>query len=250
MGLLRMSVIGGAVLSVSAAGALAADMPGDRTLAPPASMPSSRYSEPESEPFAGWYLRGDIGYRWLKNSGADAATGFSAPSSSKFNNNVAAGFGAGLKSGWLRTDLTIDFIPTTRYTGQVATPGDTTAKVSGTAFLLNGYLDLGSWYLMTPYVGVGAGAASMRISNYTSTATPPFSGNADRSQWNFAWAGMAGVAYAISPNMMVDLGYRYLSLGDVMTGSDAFGSMRLKNITSHEVRVGLRWTFEDMPVGR
>jgi opacity protein-like surface antigen len=250
MGLLRMSVLGGAVLSVSAAGALAADMPGDRTLAPPASLPSSRYSAPESEPFAGWYLRGDIGYRWLKNSGADTATGFSAPSSSKFNNNVAAGFGAGLKSGWLRSDLTIDFIPATRYTGQVVTPGDTTAKVSGTAFLLNGYFDLGSWYHMTPYVGAGVGAASMKISDYSSTAAPPFSGNADRNQWNFAWAGMAGVAYAIAPNMLVDLGYRYMSLGDVMTGSDAFGSMRLKNITSHEVRIGLRWTFEDMPVSR
>jgi opacity protein-like surface antigen len=250
MGLLRISVIGGAVLSVSAAGALAADMPGDRTLAPPASMQSSRYSEPASEPFAGWYLRGDVGYRWLKNSGADAATGFAAPSTSKFNDNFVAGVGGGLKSGWLRTDLTIDFMLPTRYTGQVVTPGDTTAKVSATTFLLNGYFDLGSWYRITPYIGVGAGTANMRISNYTSTASPPFSSNTARSQWNFAWAGMAGMAYAISPNMMVDLGYRYLSLGDVMTGSDAFGSMKLKNITAHEVRVGLRWNFEDTPLGR
>jgi opacity protein-like surface antigen len=248
MGLLRMSVIGGAVLSVSAAGALAADMPGDRTLAPPASL--SKYSEPESEPFAGWYLRGDIGYSWLKSGSAEAANGFLAPTSGKLNNNINASIGAGIKSGWLRSDITVDFIPATSYSGQVVTPGDTTAKVTATTILLNGYLDLGSWYRMTPYVGVGAGTANMHISNFVSAATPPFASNSSRSQWNFAWAGMAGVAYSISPNVMVDFGYRYVSLGDVRTQADAFGSFKLKNIAAHEVRVGLRWNFEDAPLGR
>ena len=31
---------------------------------------------------------------------------------------------------------------------------------------------------------------------------------------------MAGIAFPISHNMMVDVGYRYLNIGDVSTGGD------------------------------
>ena len=119
-----------------------------------------------------------------------------------------------------------------------------------TTLLLNGYLDLGSWYRMTPYIGAGAGIANLNISDYQSTVAPPFGTVKARGQTNFAWAGMAGVAYALSQNVMVDVSYRYLNLGDVMTSSDAFGNMRLSKITAQEVRVGLRWNFEDQPLGR
>ena len=244
-----MSVIGGAALAASSVCAIAADWPGSRTLPPPSSPPP-RYTPAESYEFSGWYLRGDLGYTWLKQGGVEAASGFPAPTTGKLNTNLNAGIGAGIKSGWMRSDLTVDFIPATTYTGQVVTPGDTTAKVTATTVLLNGYLDLGSWYRMTPYVGAGAGTANMHISNFVSATTPPFTPNSSRSQWNFAWAGMAGVAYTISPNMMVDVGYRYLSLGDAKTEADAFGAFKLKNIAAHEVRVGLRWNFEDAPMGR
>lgn len=253
MCLVRKSVIGGATLIAAfvglSAGVLAADMPGDRTLPPP-SMPSTRYSQPESNAFSGWYLRGDFGYSMLKNSGAEAAAGFQTPADGRLNSNLNAGIGAGIKSGWLRSDITVDFIAPTTYTSTVVTPGDTTAKVTATTILVNGYLDLGSWYRMTPYIGAGAGTANMHISNYVSTANPPFASNTARSQWNFAWAGMAGVAYSVAPNLMIDVGYRYLSLGSAMTAADAFGSFKLKGIAAHEVRIGLRWNFEDAPIGR
>jgi opacity protein-like surface antigen len=46
--------------------------------------------------------------------------------------------------------------------------------------------------------------------------------------------------------MMVDVGYRYLNIGNVKTASDAFGDMTFKNVGAHEVRVGLRWSFDDL----
>lgn len=242
--LMRISVTGSAALVASALCAQAADWPGERTLPPPSSPPP-RYAPIESTEFVGWYLRGDVGYTSLKNSGVEAASGFPAPTNSKFNSNITAGLGAGYKSGWLRADVTVDSIPGTRYSGQAVTPGDVSARVLATTVLLNGYLDLGSWYRMTPYVGAGAGAASVHIFDYTSNTTPPFSNTTSRTQWNFAWAGMAGVAYAITPNLLVDVGYRYLSLGDAATTADAFGSFKIKGIAAHEVRVGLRWNFDD-----
>ena len=58
---------------------------------------------------------------------------------------------------------------------------------------------------------------------------------------------MAGVGYAIGPNLMLDLSYRYMNFGDVATASDAFGEMTLKNLAAHEVRIGIRWSFDDQP---
>ncbi|MDO9414471.1 MAG: porin family protein [Pseudolabrys sp.] len=237
MSLLRFSVIGGAVFVVSA-GAFAADMP--NTSMP---LPAPTRTIKQIEVNSGWYLRGDIAYRIGRTNGAEPALGFVAPSDQKLGNSVAAGLGAGIKTDWLRTDFTIDIGTPMKYEG---TPG-TSAKVSAASFLFNGYLDLGTWYRATPYIGAGAGTARVGISDYTSSTLPPFAGGTDRTKWNFAWAGMAGIAYAISPNTMVDLGYRYINLGDVTTGSDALGSMTLKQIAAHEVRVGLRWSFDDYP---
>jgi opacity protein-like surface antigen len=50
--------------------------------------------------------------------------------------------------------------------------------------------------------------------------------------------------------MMVDLGYRYINFGDTKSGADASGSMTFKNVAAHEVRVGLRWSFDDLPIAR
>lgn len=245
-GLPLMSLIGGAALAASSVWALAADWPGSRP--PPPSPP--RYTPAEPYEFSGWYVRGDINYLMLKAKGAQAAPGFVAPTDNKFDATVSGGLGAGYKSGWFRADVTVDTSKPTNYSGTVATPGDTRARVTATTALLNGYLDLGSWYRITPYVGAGAGIANMYIYDYASTGSPPFTGDTSRRQNNFAWAAMAGVSYAVTSTLLVDAGYRYLNLGDVTTANDTFGNMRLEKLNAHEVRVGLRWNFEDAPLGR
>lgn len=163
---------------------------------------------------------------------------------------MTASIGAGIKGSWLRTDFTIDYASALNYQGSIASSGDTTAKIQATTALFNGYLDLGTWYHITPYIGAGAGVAYARLFDYASTAAPPFSGDTAKNQWNFAWAAMAGVGVALSHNLMLDAGYRYLNIGDLSTGSDAFGQMTLKNVAAHEVRVGLRWSFDDIRPAR
>ena len=246
MGLVRMSAIGMASLAVGLTGAQAADMPGSR----PVDLPPPAYVRPVAPLLSAWYLRGDLGYRWGHLSGSDPAPTYPAPGSEKLGGSFAGGVGLGVKTGWLRTDGTIDFGSPMKYEATTATPNDTTAKVSAITALFNGYLDLGTWYSATPYIGGGLGATRLRVSDYQSTVAPPFSGDGAHSQWNFAWAAMAGVAYRIAPNMQLDVGYRYLTLGDVSTASDAAGQMTLKNIVNHEVRVGLRWNFDDLPLVR
>jgi opacity protein-like surface antigen len=58
---------------------------------------------------------------------------------------------------------------------------------------------------------------------------------------------MGGLGYAVAPNLMVDVGYRYMNFGDTTVGSDA-GAVTLKNLAAHEVRVGVRWSFDDFHI--
>lgn len=234
-----IGILGQATVATNAA--TAADMP--ESLPPP---PKPALIVPHG----GWYVRGDLGYYWGHVDGAQSAPGFPNPTGNSLSNGFTGGAGVGYKSDWLRTDVTLDYTAPMKYQGSVASPNDTSAKVSAVTALFNGYLDLGTWYRATPYIGAGAGVSYLRTTDYVSTAAPPFAGGSSNTQWRFAWAAMGGVAYAVAPNVIVDVGYRYLNLGDAATGSDAFGAMTLKNLAAHELRVGVRWSFDDLPYVR
>lgn len=202
----------------------------------------------------GWYVRGDLGWHAGLIDGAQSAPSFASPYHSELNNGMTASVGAGIKGSWLRTDVTVDYASALNYQGSISRDGDTTAKIQATTALFNGYLDLGTWYHMTPYIGAGAGVAYAHVYDYVSTRAPPFSGplsgDTAKNQWNFAWAAMAGVGIPLSRNLTVDVGYRYLNIGDLSTASDAFGAMKFKNVAAHEVRFGLRWSFDDLRYAR
>ena len=240
MGWLRTFGAAGLLLAAQISAAAAADMPD--TLPPPRSQ---WRPPPPLDLNTGWYLRGDLGYAWGSTGNAEAAPGFTSPTDNKLGNGVTGGGGVGIKTRWLRTDLTIDYLAPLKYDGMIATPNDVTAKISAVSALFNGYLDLGTWYHMTPYIGAGAGVGYVRVTDYASALAPPFTADSHH-QWNFAWAAMFGMAYTVAPNLQVDLGYRYLHFGDATTSSDSFGAMNFKNIAAQEVRVGLRWSFDDL----
>jgi opacity protein-like surface antigen len=239
--LCRVGVAGVVAVSVIAS-AQAADMPGlppPVTASPPAALLPVWMN-------SGWYIRGDLGWRSGLIGAVHSAPGFPDPTDNQLGNGFTAGGGVGIKTGIIRTDFTIDYASPLKYTGSVVAPDDTSAKIQSINFLFNGYLDLGTWYRLTPYIGAGAGTALVGLTDYHSTGAPPFAGNANHSQWNFAWAGMAGVAWAIAPYLMVDFGYRYLNVGSARTSSSALGAMKFDNVAGHEVHVGLRWSFDDL----
>ncbi len=59
----------------------------------------------------------------------------------------------------------------------------------------------------------------------------------------------AGVAYKVTPGFTVELAYRYLDMGNGLTGdlrtfdgTNAINNpMTFKNITSHDLKLGVRW---------
>ncbi|HVZ52210.1 MAG TPA: outer membrane beta-barrel protein [Pseudolabrys sp.] len=233
----RLALAG--IIFADASHAFAADMPGAYP------MPVFK-APPLVELSYAWYMRGDLGYGWGTLGDAQRAPGRADPNGNKLGGGFVGGVGAGFKSRWLRTDATLDYTGPLKYSGNVGVPGGIGANVTAVTALFNGYLDLGTWYHATPYVGAGLGATQLRIDDYVNAAAPLTTSGLSNTQYNFAWAVMAGVGFAVAPNIMIDAGYRYVNFGDVTIAGDTASALTLKNLAAHEVRVGFRWSFDDL----
>ena len=248
-----------AVLMLGVFGARAADMP-------------VYYEEPVEQEFGGWYLRGDVGASHQRSDDIDspvfddiaAAGGTVTLQESEWEASWFAGVGFGYKfNDWFRADVTgeyrgkSDFFGQDFYTGSPTPPATGTNTYTGEksewVFLANGYVDLPSWGIVTPFVGAGVGAARVEISDFQDfnpvAGATGFSG--DTSTWNFAWALHAGAAFEIDRNWTFEIAYRYLNMGDASTedlvdaagGSAVVNPFEFDNIHSHDIKVGMRYQF-------
>ena len=121
------------------------------------------------------------------------------------------------------------------------------------ALMVNAYYDFSNSAPIRPYVGAGIGAARLSLDDVSvvNGNTVTFAGN---EQWNFAWQLMAGVGIPLTERMMLDVGYRYVNLGDIGTTATAFQSgvatgtstLDFDDLTSHEARFGVRISFDSM----
>lgn len=195
--------------------------------------------QPVVEFLSGWYLRGDIGYRLNSTSSVEAPL---AVTSQSYDNAYAVGAGAGYKWQWFRTDVTADYSWKTAIQADTAL-GPYSANVESTTLLANVYVDFGTWSGFTPYVGVGAGMSRLSVDDLVDPATG--SPVVAAHSWRPSWAVMAGTSFQFSPNFVVDVGYRYLSLGDASSGFfPTGGSVTYKDLTAQEIRVGLRFLID------
>jgi opacity protein-like surface antigen len=288
---LKTLVLAGAVLTGATAVALAADLG-----PPPVhgGLPAAPHAAPIAEA-SGWYLRGDIGFGAIDAIPTiTSPIGFPAVPPTvnghkpSFGNYGVIGAGVGYQwNNWFRTDLTADFrtFADTKFgdkycfaTGaglpNISTAGASCAglpagytagqngfnayngRISAMTFLANGYLDLGTWNGLTPYIGAGAGFANVRVNGLTDqgvnqdlvtgvTSPVATAYYANKSKTNFAWALMAGVGYDVSQSLKLELGYRYVNMGKIKDiagcGNPSCGVIGFKELDAHEVRIGMRW---------
>src|SRR5437867_2441599 len=228
------------------------------------------YAAAVVEDFGGWYLRGDIGFSNPRVSRLNNALDVNATTSvPTLNFNTAGIFGLGVGyrfNNWFRADITGEyrgnsqFFGTDRitYVGGVGTDTYHATK-NEWVVLANAYVDLGTWWCITPLIGAGVGGARVAINGFThqtmalnggvGPALPGLAFGDNVSKWNFAWAAHAGLAYKVSPNFTVEFAYRYLDMGDGLTGdlrafdgTNNFNNpMTFKHITSHDLKLGVRW---------
>lgn len=104
--------------------------------------------------------------------------------------------------------------------------------------LANAYLDFGSGPLK-PYIGAGLGFGHVDFDNHGVSAV----GTAmDDSGTGLAWQIGAGVSYAFSEQMTVELGYRFFNVESVeLTAVD--GTNSDVDVRAHQVMLGIRYAF-------
>ena len=270
-------LVAAAAASLLSSGAFAADM---------AIAPAPMYGPPPVHEFGGWYLRGDIGFSNQSVHHIAMADGRNAKLTSlqettAFDTAGVFGLGVGYQfNSWLRGDIVgqyrgnsnfkgTDLITYPNGSGLVANGVDNySASKSEWLVMANGYVDLGTWWCVTPFIGAGVGAARVTIANYTDNGAnnnngsyiggplnPSYAGAASASKWNLAWALHTGLAYKVSPGLTLELAYSYINMGDGQTGPvttfEGFTrgvSMQFKDITSHDVKLGVRWNLDSAPV--
>lgn len=115
------------------------------------------------------------------------------------------------------------------------------AEVGIKTLLANVYWDIADYNGFTPYVGAGLGMAWVKTELSASVAGLG-SASIDDTKTVFAGQVGFGCAYAITDSVAVDLGYRFLMMGN---GEVEYMGAKLesKDITAHQFMLGLRVTF-------
>lgn len=225
---------------------------------------------------AGWYLRGDVGIG-IQQVDKYEQTDVAAYGGSFFGKTEETAFFGGIGAGyrfnnWFRVDGTLEYRggATVGVSDTIFNPfanGTQTntyqGNLSSMVALFNAYVDLGTWNCLTPYLGAGIGVARNRITGMTDQgivfANEPFgpvsptlgtAGSGDKT--GMAWALMAGVGYEVNKNLTLEVGYRYLNLGDAQSGpirnaflAESYAPLKAKSLDSHDFKIGMRWNFGD-----
>ena len=228
--------------------------------------------EVEQPSYGGWYLRGHIGMsnqriKRLESSLFDIPAAHGWYDEGGFGSAPIFSVGAGYKfNDFLRGDLTVEYRGASEFHAldwvQAAPAGPITTndyrgKKSEWLFLANAYADLGDFYGVTPYLGAGIGASRNTISGFRDTNIINGGGGyaADKSRWDLAWALHAGLGIKATERMTIDLGYSFVALGNGQTGelknddpTQPFPpagneGIRFKDITSHDFKLGVRYSL-------
>ena len=209
---------------------------------------------------SGWYLRGDVSYLAQKSfKDQDFATDTAAFSDKEDPIFASIGFGYHFND-YLRADLNLGYLPGNEigvgYDDTVTVVAPDTATVASASLknyalsaILNGYVDLGTYVGITPYLGAGIGVVrskrSLSASYFTDNSDPSddFVVSDSKTQYSLAYTLNAGLAYQVSKNVSVDLGYQYFSApnAEYVTAESLDSYPVKKGISNHQVKLGLRY---------
>lgn len=116
--------------------------------------------------------------------------------------------------------------------GEIGISGD----VSNLAFLLNGYFDIKTGTALTPYISAGIGVDRVEISAIN---VPSYGALTSKSYSDtvFAYQVGAGVGFAVTEKVTIDLKYRYFGTSD-----PKFDVVKTTN-SSNNIYLGVRYTF-------
>lgn len=258
---LKATIVAGAALGALATTALAADIIEPTIIEAPVIE--------KVKPFAGWYIRGDVGYAFVRErDGVQIEDALGAPKvignqpatllpfETEYDDGYTLGIGVGGHLGqYLRADVTADYLTESAVAlSQAADPlcgaacSSTTYAADMNAILVmaNAYVDAGTYAGITPYVGAGIGFAHVDYDDVVVSETDPITGAPlsfvydSESTLRLAWSLSAGASYDINDQVAVDAGYRFTRVEDDVIAVIEGAKFKDDGLDLHQVRLGAR----------
>lgn len=226
-------------------------------------------------PSPAWYFRLDGGYAAYDVDSVfiEGFSGTPGYVSDNFDvdNGWSIGGGVGKRFGNWRADVTLEHRFNTDIEGSVVACCTATVATEFKSLvgLFNVYYDFNRGGRITPYLGAGIGFAHNKTSvgdvDVACGGCTFLGYSEEASKTNFAAAAMAGFSVKLrggepqyvtsikdapvevsgGRSLYLDVGYRFLYLGDVKSGNLVYNSTyrdpQWDELTAHEARVGLRY---------
>jgi opacity protein-like surface antigen len=191
--------------------------------------------------FGGWSLPDDLDVDF---DGLYSSTEFSG--SIDLDNGFMAGIAAGGRfTPWLRADVEFsghwhDFGGEELETSAGSSVPVENDDVNALFVLANLWIDVPVGEMIRPYIGGGAGMGRLEA-DVSTTGGKTFINDSD---WGFAYQLGAGIAFDLTPNMVVDVGYRFKAINAEFEVDDLFAATDTDaDYRSHNVLLGLRFEF-------
>jgi len=172
------------------------------------------------------------GYSFIDKGELSFDTGFGVTAA--IGNDFKNGFRAEVEFGFRGNDIDdadgtyAEYFPNGDLDFTVDYTGGFRGEVYSSSLMFNGFIDLVPNGTVSPFIGAGVGFANI-------DADLDYYGSEDDNV--FAYQFAAGMAFAVTPNMKIDLQYRYFATED-----PDFYSLEAEYDT-HNILVGLRSTF-------
>ncbi|MGE3302264.1 MAG: OmpA family protein [Hyphomonadaceae bacterium] len=196
----------------------------------------------------GWYGRADVGYTFDGDVDVSKAP-TPAPVTLNGQHDFDAdwsqhlGVGYGLSNGFRLEGELGHRYNELETSAQIASGG-----AHAWSYMINAFYDFNRGGSIQPYLGVGVGGATV----VPDAVTPTASQILRTKDTGFAWQGLAGVGFALTPRLMLDVGYRYfaapdLNVGGTSTVPPVTAASYDLDYTAQSATIGLRWSFAAPP---
>ena len=185
----------------------------------------------------GPYVSGNLGIAMASDSDATDSTAPGTTLDIESDSGLALGAALGYGFGNIRVEGEIAYQKNDLDKASISGLGsvDLTGDFSSTALLLNGYYDFKNQSAFTPFVSGGIGMATVEVNDFNA----PGSGLPDTNEDDtvFAYQVGAGVGYAVTEKVNLDVKYRYFGTSD-----PEFETTEVE-YSSHNVYAGIRVSF-------
>jgi opacity protein-like surface antigen len=206
----------------------------------------------------GWYLRGDIGYKFntpYRDSVFGPSPIFSYEESSL---PLTGSIGFGYRfTDFLRMEANVGLLTsdssslnylTADGMGTVVSNVNVSTENEIWTGMVNAYADLGTFVGFTPYIGAGVGVAATKRNygfseNFVDGSIVDVAYADNSLQYVFAYSLGAGVNYKLTKNLSVDVGYEYFSApnAEYVTMVTPTTYAINSGIDYHQIKLGLRY---------